>query len=135
VIFTVSREGIITSLNPAFEAVTGYPASHWVGRPFVSLVAGDTPEESWTRLQSAPGPAFEVPVRAAEGERVLEVSVAMATDRSGDLLGIGRDVSERKEAEARRAPMEYQLRQALKPAAIGTKSSGIAHDYNNVSTA
>ncbi|MGZ6028119.1 MAG: PAS domain S-box protein, partial [Myxococcaceae bacterium] len=80
VIFIVNREGNITSLNPAFEALTGLPAPHWVGRPFVSLVAGEAPEETWARLQAASGPAFELPVRAASGERVLEVAVAMTTD-------------------------------------------------------
>jgi len=135
VIFTVNREGVITSLNPAFEVVTGFPAAHWVGRPFVSLVAGDAPEETWARLRAATGPAFEVPVRAASGERVLEVAVAMATDAAGDLLGIGRDVSERKEAETRRSQLEMQLRQSQKREAIGTLASGIAHDFNNVLTA
>jgi signal transduction histidine kinase/CheY-like chemotaxis protein len=115
--------------------VTGLPAVHWVGRPFSSLLVGEAPEEAWSRLQSAPGPAFEVRVRAAGGERVLEVVVAMATDLSGDLLGIGRDVSERKEAENRRAALETQLRQSQKREAIGTLASGIAHDFNNVLTA
>jgi PAS domain S-box-containing protein len=135
VIFTVSPEGRITSVNPAFEAVTGLHAEEWVGRPFSALVAGERGEEIWTALRQTPGPALEVPVRAAAGERVLEVVLAMSPDASADLLGIGRDVSERKEAELRREQLEVQLRQSQKREAIGTLASGIAHDFNNVLTA
>jgi PAS domain S-box-containing protein len=135
VIFTVSRDGRITTLNPAFEVVTGLPAADWVGRPFVELIAGERAEEIWTALRRTQGTALEVPIRSASGERVLEVVLAMSPDASADLLGIGRDVSERKEAEARRAQLEVQLRQSQKREAIGTLASGIAHDFNNVLTA
>ena len=135
VIFTVSRDGRITSLNPAFEAVTGLRAEDWVGQPFTSLIAGGHAEEIWTALRGTPGPALEVPVRSATGERVLEVVLAMSPDASADLLGIGRDISERKEAETRRSQLEMQLRQSQKREAIGTLASGIAHDFNNVLTA
>jgi PAS domain-containing protein len=87
VIFTVSREGRITSLNPAFEAVTGLEAAEWVGRPFAALVASDRAEEIWAALRQTSGPALEVPVRGRLGQRVLEVVLAMSPDASADSAG------------------------------------------------
>ena len=37
-IFALSPSGEVTSLNPAFEEITGFPPSAWIGRPFEALV-------------------------------------------------------------------------------------------------
>ncbi|MHA1977187.1 MAG: PAS domain S-box protein [Candidatus Hodarchaeales archaeon] len=34
IIFTVDREGVITSINPAVEALTGWTVDEWIGKPF-----------------------------------------------------------------------------------------------------
>lgn len=48
------------------------------------------------------------------------------------LWGMFTDISERKEAEARRALLEEELQQARRLEAMGMLTGGIAHDFNNL---
>jgi two-component system, cell cycle sensor histidine kinase and response regulator CckA len=135
VIFALSPEGTITSLNPAFETITGWRRDEWVGRPFERLVH---PEDLPLAVELL-GRVVRGDLRAVSQFRV---STAKNDYRMGEfsatpqllegrligILGIGRDVTERVQ-------LEQQLRQAQKMEAVGRLAGGIAHDFNNILTA
>lgn len=133
VIFTVvTPAGRITSLSPAFERLTGWPAAHWIGRKALALVA---PPDRGRALRTIAGllggeapPSFDVRVRTASGEPV-DCDIAAARESTGGrpagILGVARDITTRKRLEA-------EVVHAQKMQAIGMLTGGVAHDFNNL---
>jgi PAS domain S-box-containing protein len=135
IIFALSPDGVIASLNPAFETITGWPRTEWLGKPFDQLVQ---PEDLPLALElfgrvvrGEPRPTAQLHVRTQRGDyRVAEFAATaqVRDDRLVGILGIARDVTERLQ-------LEQQFRQAQKMEAVGRLAGGIAHDFNNILTA
>jgi PAS domain S-box-containing protein len=137
-ILTLSPEGVLAAVNPAFERMTGWPPEECLGKPFTELIASADGQGRWRTFLDHRGlrQSLELPLRQRNGQAVVvELNLAPVAGRDGDTLAVGRDVTERREQDQRRARLEAQLRQSQKLEAVGTLAGGIAHDFNNVLTA
>ncbi|MBI4661743.1 MAG: PAS domain S-box protein [Verrucomicrobia bacterium] len=106
VIFRLGRDGKITSLNSAFEAVTGWSCREWIGKDFAPLLhpedrsiaverfqailRGETPAHNSYRVIKKSG-------EYADGE--FTVSAEVKCGMVVGVFGIAREVTERKQAE------------------------------------
>ena len=105
-VFTLSPEGKFVSLNAGFEAMTGWKREDWIGKDFGPLIHPEDLEAAKIRVaQMRLGerlPPFPVRLATSSGGwRTAEsVSSPLVTDGSVvQIVGIVRDITERKQAE------------------------------------
>jgi PAS domain S-box-containing protein len=106
VIFTLSMDGVFTSLNPVFEKVTRWSRDDWLGKPFEDILHPDDAPKAMEIfrgfLRGEQPPVQEVRVMTRTGEyRTGEITASLRVERGKPVgvLGIARDITERKRSE------------------------------------
>ncbi|OIJ41270.1 CHASE domain-containing protein [Massilia timonae] len=145
----VDRQGRITDWNAQATRIFGLDAAQAIGSPAEQLLPEErraafrTTFDAFIRGGAGPmaGQPTETEVLHASGRRVpVELAVALLPpgDGSGATVFV-RDITPRREAEARELQRQQRLdeaRQALARAqkleAVGKLTGGVAHDFNNI---
>lgn len=119
VIYSLDTDTHITSLNPAFEAITGWSCSDWLNQSFIDLICPeDLPlaMDMYQRALQCPEnemlPSCELRIRAASGSVVIgefKIRQQVTNGQVVGVLGIARDVTERKQSEVERDQYINQL--------------------------
>ena len=134
-----NRDVKIVDINPAFTRMYGYRREEVVGGGFgTRLDAGQVAERIALIREALAGREgqLETQTLRRDGSRFDVELRYLPIRHAGEphVLGVARDISARRAAEAERAQLEAQLRQAQKMEAIGQLTGGIAHDFNNILT-
>jgi two-component system cell cycle sensor histidine kinase/response regulator CckA len=141
IIFEVAADGTILSLNPAFEAMTGWSSDEWIGRDFMSLIAPESKahaEEVFKRRLMADQDVAarqEYALSTRSGKRLLvEVNSAVnvVEGKPRRVFGFGRDVTRERERDLERSRMQARLEQSDRVNGLGRVAATIAHEINNV---
>ncbi len=117
VIFSLDPEGRFEALNPAFTTVTGWPVEAWLGRRFDELVVAEdrvaVEAEFVNALRRGPDRLVDLRLRRPDGLLVfVEVTVRAVPeiDPVESIIGIARDISERRLVEHRLRNSEERAR-------------------------
>lgn len=133
IVYTVSKDGVVTSLNSAFEAETGFSRDEWVGKNFDELIHPDDLSYSLDLFRRSLNgerlPVFELRILTKRGEyKVMEFAVSQRTIGGEFVIsGIARDITEQKKIES-------FIERAKRMESMGRLAGGIAHDFNNILT-
>ncbi|MBU0967255.1 MAG: response regulator, partial [Proteobacteria bacterium] len=139
-IFFKDHESTYLGCNKAFAEFAGRDIADIIGKTdydfFATEIAGFFREKDRQMLASGETKRNEEWVDYPDGRHVLLDTLKTPYHNPDGsvlgLIGVSRDISERKKSEEEKEKLEAQLRQAQKLEAIGTLAGGIAHDFNNI---
>ena len=150
VIALFDMDSQLVYISPSIKRLRGYsvaetlaPAREQRATPASLELAVRTFAEELTIEQSQPGDpsrsrTLELELPRKDGSTVwVETTLSFLRNDAGTaigVIGVSRDITERRRAEAEKEQVEAQLRQAQKIEGIGQLAGGIAHDFNNLLT-
>lgn len=130
-VFSISPDGALSSLNPAFREITGLDERDWINHHFRELLHPDDVRLAVTLfarvIRGGIGEPVELRIRTKGQDYATVEVVASPQSRGGVVvgaLGVARDVTERN-------ALTGEVRRMQRLDTIGALAGGMAHDLNN----
>jgi two-component system, cell cycle sensor histidine kinase and response regulator CckA len=148
VIFVLDMNFDITYVSPSIKILMGYDPEELLKQPAKETMTPSSWDLAMKSISEVIEPkrfehrkiptsrTAQLEMRRKDGTTIwVEVKASFIRDenqRIVGILGVTRDISERKRTEEARRTLEERLQRAEKMEALGQLAGGVAHDLNNV---
>jgi PAS domain S-box-containing protein len=135
----VDSEGRFLFVSPSYCRIFGKQEEELLGQKFMPLVHEEDREataRAMKALDTQPHTAYiEQRAMTKDGWLWLAWADTAIFDSRGnikEIIGVGRDITERKRVEEETIKLQEQLVQTHKMESVGRLAGGVAHDFNNM---
>lgn len=135
----VDAAGRFLFVSPSYCELFGKTMEELLGREFMPLVHEEDRASTAAAMEGLSRPPhtayMEQRAMTKDGWRWLAWWDKAVLDREGNvaaIVGVGRDITEKRLAEESRMRLQAQLNQAQKMESVGILAGGVAHNFNNL---
>lgn len=135
-------QGQVIFWGPGAEKLYGWSAEEAIGKHVTLLINPENQAAELLRMQTVRNTGFwcgQYQQKRKDGTIFwADTHISLIRDEQGHpcgYVGIDRDITCQKEAEAHRRRLENQLHEAQKMEAVGRLADGVAHDISNLLSA
>ncbi len=138
-IVKVDKENHFIYVSPSYCKTFGKTEEELLGKSFMPLVHEEDMENTQNEMKKLSKPPYtcilEQRALTKEGWRWFSWCDTAELDKNSQvisIIGVGRDITDRKRAEEEKERLQAELAQAQKMESVGRLAGGVAHDFNNM---